>query len=166
MAELLFYHRFPNLFIVKAEYNDRELPIELRKLLHQSSPAFLGVPETVHRRRAFEGKLRSVIKMQIESSQQIACSKLNPVVSLFIYLISDIKISSLNTIEFHYFVQFIDNNLAWLEEPRFQVLYQLQYKTLVYRILKIVIWISSEFVKALTFDMLWYVVSCLGFLIL
>lgn len=41
MAELLFYHRFSYLFIVEAKYDDRKLPIELRKVLHQSSPAFL-----------------------------------------------------------------------------------------------------------------------------
>ena len=49
MAKLLFYHGFSYLFIVKAKYDDRKLPIELRKLPHQSAPALLCVTEAVHR---------------------------------------------------------------------------------------------------------------------
>jgi hypothetical protein len=161
MAELLFYHRFSNLFIVEAENDDRKLPIELWKMLHQCSPAFLCVAETVHRRRAFEGELRSVIKMQIESPQQISSSKLDSEVSLFVYLISNIEIALLNTIEFHYFIQFINYNMPWLEVPWLQVLNQLDYKALVNRIMKVIKWIFSKFIKGLTFDMSRHVVSCL-----
>jgi len=96
--------------------------------------------------------------MHIESSQQISRSKLNSVVSLFVNLISNIKISFLNTIEFHYFVQFINYNSSWPEKPWLQVLNQLQYETLVYWIMKVVIWVFSKFIKALIFDMIWHLV--------
>lgn len=99
--------------------------------------------------------------MQIESAQQITSSKLNSVVSLFVYLISNIEITFLNTIEFHNFIQFINYNMSWLEVPRLQVLNQLHYKALVNRIMKVVKRISSKFIKALTFDVSRHVVCCL-----
>ena len=99
--------------------------------------------------------------MHIESSQQVARSKLNSVVSLFVYLVADIEISFLNAIEFHNFVQFIDDDSSWPEEPRLQVLNQLQYKALVYWIVKVVVRVFSKFVKALVFYMVGHLVFCL-----